>query len=239
MKIAKPGLFLLTVLAALIGHTQTADEIIAKHIDAIGGTDKLKTINAVRYDNTMEIMGNEAPSITTILNGKGMRAETDFNGQKIIQVYSDKGAWMVNPMTGSSDPQVIPGEAAKTGMAQISIVPFLDYAANGAKAEYLGQEKVGDVNAYKIKFTDKNNAVITYFFDPTTYYIVQTIASSEMMGQSIEITSTFSDYKKLDFGWVVPHAVETNMGQFIMKTRLNKAEVNPEVDTNIFDMPAN
>jgi outer membrane lipoprotein-sorting protein len=240
MKNLKLGLIAIAALfSATAIHAQTADEIVAKYVDAIGGKEKLKAINSVRMENTLNIMGNEAPNTTTILNGKGYRNESEFNGAKIIQVITDKGGWMVNPMAGATDPQALPDDQVKAGKSQIFVVPLLDYSTKGAKAELLGQEKVGTVNAYKVKITDADNVPTTYYFDPTTYYLLQITRSSEMMGQQMDVTATYSDYKKTDFGWVVPQNVEINMGgQFSMTLKLKNVEVNKDVDPKIFDMPA-
>jgi outer membrane lipoprotein-sorting protein len=240
MKNLKLGLIAIAALfSATAIHAQTADEIVAKYVDAIGGKEKLKAINSVRMENTLNIMGNEAPNTTTILNGKGYRNESEFNGAKIIQVITDKGGWMVNPMAGATDPQALPDDQVKAGKSQIFVVPLLDYSTKGAKAELLGQEKVGTVNAYKVKITDADNVPTTYYFDPTTYYLLQITRSSEMMGQQMDVTATYSDYKKTDYGWVVPQNFEINMGgQFSMTLKLKNVEVNKDVDPKIFDMPA-
>jgi hypothetical protein len=238
MKIVKPALLLLTTLLSVASvWAQTADDIIAKHIDAIGGKEKLSGITAVRMENTMQVMGNDAPSTTTIVNGKGFRNESEFNGQKIVQVYTDKGGWMINPMSGVTEPQPLPEEQYNAAKDQIYVVPFLGYATRGSKAELVGQEKVGAVNAYKIKMTGKDSSATTYYFDPATYYILQAVRSGEMMGQQMEVTTSYSDYKKTDYGWVVPQAMEVSFGgQFSITAKVNKVEVNPTVDAAVFEM---
>ncbi|MEP6725911.1 MAG: hypothetical protein ABJC98_08855, partial [Bacteroidota bacterium] len=90
----------LVLFIAAVLHAQTADEIVNKHIDAIGGKDKIKQITSVYLEGTTQVMGNENPTTITILNGKGYKSESDFNGQKAIQSYTDKGGWSVNPMGG-------------------------------------------------------------------------------------------------------------------------------------------
>lgn len=232
-------LALTTLFSAASVYAQTADEIIARNIEATGGKEKLTAIASVRMENILSVMGNEAPNTTIVLNGKGYRSESEFNGQKIIQVITDKSGWMVNPMAGATEPQALPDEQFKASQAQIYAVPLLNYASRGDKAELLGQEKAGDVNAYKIKITDAGGAATTYYFDPSTYYIIKVTRSSEMMGQQVDVTVTSSDFKKTDYGWVVPQNIEMNMGgQFSMTMKLKSIEVNKEVDPKIFDMPA-
>src|SRR5688572_7149153 len=91
----------ITSIAGIV-QAQTADEIVNKHIDAIGGKDKINGIKTVYTEYDMDVMGQQAPGVTYVLNGKGYRNEMDFGGQKIIQVVTDKGGWGINPMMGQT-----------------------------------------------------------------------------------------------------------------------------------------
>lgn len=238
MKFVKHCLLVISMLTATASlFAQTADDIIAKHLAAVGGKEKLAGITTVKMASTNTVMGNEAPATITIVNGKGFRSEADMMGSKMIQVITDKGGWMVNPMMGSSDPQALPEEQAKAGLGQIYVEPFLNYVEKGSKVEYLGQEKVGSVNAYKVKLTDKNGTATTYFFDPNTYYTIQAVRTAEMMGQQMDITISYSDFKKTDYGWVVPQTTDINMGgQFAITSKLKNIEINTPVDAAVFEM---
>lgn len=222
------ALFSLSVVQA-----QTVDEIINKHIEAMGGKEKLGQVKSVYIENSLEVMGNQSPSTEYLLEGKGYKTESEFNGMKIINTYTDKGGWTINPVAGSPDAKAMPEDEYKSGKDQIYIGGSLvDYAAKGNKVELIGKEG----NDYKIKVT--NGSTLTdYFVDATTYYLTKTSTKGEMMGQSVEIVSTFSDYKKTEFGIILPYTKVIDFGGFALSYKRTKVEVNKETDAKIFEMP--
>ena len=236
MKLIK--LFLIgsaTLLTTVSSFGQSADEIINKSIEAVGGKDKISKIKSIYTESTAQIMGNDAPVAVTILNGKGFKSETVFNGSKIIQALNDKGGWMINPMAGSTTAQALPEEQYKAAREQIYVGGELfNYSLNGGKAEYLGK----DSNLYKIKIISKDSSFTTYFIDPATYYLKKAVKQGDMMGQPVEITISFSDYQKTDFGYVLARKIDTDMGgNFSFSATVNKVEINKEIDPKIFEMP--
>lgn len=238
--ITKWGLLCCIAFMSISGiRAQTADDIIAKHIEAIGGKAKLSSIKSIYVESTTEVMGNEAPTITYILNGKAYRSETDFNGQKIIQCITDKGGWAINPMTGNTKPQVIPDEQLKGSKEQLKAGgPLFDYAARGSQVELQGKDTANGVNAYKIKLTTKDSSIVTYYIDPATYYIVRTVNRVSAGGQDVETRINFSNYQKTDFGYVIAMKQELILPQGLTLNITNKkVEINKDIDPGIFEMP--
>jgi len=238
MKTISQLLLLVTVVFCSASvYSQTVDEIISKHLDAVGGKDKLSGVTSVYMEGTMEVMGTSGTTKSTILNGKGSRSESEISGQQVVNVYTDKGGWQINQFAGMTDPQAMSDEQFKAGEDQIFVEPFLDYAARGGKAELVGQEKVGTVNAHKIKYTNKDGAVTTYFIDPATFHVIQVSATASNMGQEVEVKSSYSDFQKTDYGLVVPRAIDIDFGgQFSLSTKIQKVDVNQPVDVSIFEM---
>ena len=60
MKLINMGVALLLTLTVIsVSQAQTADEIVNKYVDAIGGKDKLDQIKTKTIEGTTQVMGNE------------------------------------------------------------------------------------------------------------------------------------------------------------------------------------
>ncbi|CAN5613355.1 hypothetical protein BH10BAC2_BH10BAC2_06050 [soil metagenome] len=234
----KACLLSLTALVMVIMvRAQTADEIIAKHIEAVGGKETITKITSVIIESGTEVMGNQSSAKTYIVNGKAYRNELDFNGQSLVQVVTDKGGWAINPFTGGSDPAAMAPEEFNSNADLIYAGdPLVNYAANGGNVELAGQEKIGDINAYKIKYTNKYNVEILYYIDPATSYIIQASKKANVMGQEVTVNTTLSNYQKTDFGIMMPYTINIDMGQFAMQINTKKVEINKAIDEKIFEM---
>jgi hypothetical protein len=235
MKKIKSFLVSAAILMTSVSQAQTVDEIIDKHTEAIGGKEKISQLKTIYTETSMDAMGSSSPAFEYLMEGKGFKSESEFNGMKIINCFSDKSGWSVNPMAGGADAQAMPDETYKSGRDQIYFGGSLvNYAAKGNKIELVGKEG----NDFKLKVTNGSGGAETnYFIDATTYLLNKTVAKAEFMGQSIEIVSSFSDYKKTDFGIVIPYTRSTDFGGFALGFKVNKVEVNKELDPKIFEKP--
>jgi hypothetical protein len=221
-----------------VAQAQTVDEIINKHVDAVGGKEKLGQLKSLYVETSIEVMGNSAPSFENLLEGKAFKSESEFNGMKIVNCFTDKGGWFINAFAGAAEAQAMPDEMYKAGKDNLHFggslyfaAPLTDYAAKGDKAELLGKEGTN----YRIKLTNTGKET-TYYIDETTHYLTKTVAKGEMMGQSVEIVSTYSDHKKTDFGLVIPYTRSTDFGGFTLGAKVTKVELNKEIDPKIFEM---
>jgi hypothetical protein len=219
-----------TALAA-----QSVDEIVSKHVEALGGKDAISKVKSVVMESSFTMMGSENPSTTTILDGVGYKNEVEFNGAKIVQCYTDKGGWTINPMTGAATATAMPDDLYNAGKGQIFVGdPLFDYAAKGSKVELVGK----DGSAYKIKVTSKEKVESVYTIDPTSYLITTVATKGKMQDQEVNITSKLSDYRKTELGVEMPYAYDIDLGgQFSIAIAVKKVELNKTIDPAVFARP--
>jgi hypothetical protein len=221
--------------AAQTAPALSADEVVAKHLDAVGGKAAISQVKSISMDTTVQVMGNEVSSTTVIVDGVGSKTETEFNGAKIVQCYTDKGGWQVNPMAGAADPTPMSDDEYKSGKDGIFVAGGLyDYAAKGSQVALVP----GDANTYKIKVTSKDHVESTYVLDATTFLVKSMTRKGQMQGQDVDITTSYSDYRKTDVGYLLPYAMDLDFGgQFSMSLAVKKVELNKTIDPAVFEMP--
>ncbi len=230
-----------TCSASFSASAQTVDEVITNYENALGGKDKIATIKSL-YEEGVAVMqnGNEVNSKIWKVQDKLYRREISFGAGNIIMVVTDKQGWSSNPQTGGSF-QPLPDDALKALQQELDCVgPLANYAAKGHKAELLGKEDLNGVSCFKIKLTLKTGQDITYYIDPSSWYIVrQTLKGGGMMGRrggnnggDTETKIDYSNYQKTADGYVFAMKV-TVLG---MGASLNyeKIEVNKAVDAALY-----
>jgi hypothetical protein len=234
--LTKQSLFLLASLVVVITcRAQTAEEIVNKSIDAVGGKDAIAAVKSIVYSQTLEVMGNEVSSVTTILAGKGFKNEVDYQGMKIDNVLTDHGGWMVNPPMGQTTPVALPDDRVKQGANTLLVVPLQGWSSNGGKLELQGK----DTADYKIHMTNTVGSDAVYYINLKTYLLDKSDITASMNGQSAVVTYHYSDYRKTDAGLLVPWSMVIDQPQMSLTFTTKSVDINKPVDPAIFDMPKN
>ena len=233
-------LLFISFLGFLYSNAQTADDIIKKWTNAMGGPEKLASIKTVYTENEINVMNNPASGKTYIMNGKGFKSEIDLSGQLIIDCYTVNGGWSINPLAGQPTAVNMPAGQVKLGQLSFDAAgPLYNYGSKGSKVELLGKEDLKGSSAYKIKLTSSAGTEVVYYINDSSYYIMQTVAKMNANGQDIEITTALSDYRKTTDGYIMAYASELDFPGLTIGFTNKKIEVNKDIDPAIFEMPKN
>lgn len=223
--------FAVLVTAFVSAKAQTADEIIAKYITAIGGADKWTKIQSIKIEGQVEVQGVTIPYTMQGVQMKGMRVDAEFQGNKIIDIVTPEKGWSQNPLAGKASLDPISDDELKSKVDDLDLQDaFIDYKTKGSSVEFLGKEEEDGNEYFKIKLTSKNNNEKTYFFDPQTSLVYKIESIVKQQGQEVKSSIKLLDYQTTDFGIKMPF--KQDQGMMVMVTK--KVTVNPTVDEAIF-----
>src|SRR5258708_40172392 len=104
----KPLLSIALFLAfSTLLSAQTADEIIAKHLDATGGLAKIQAVKTRRLTGNFEANGMQAGFMELEARPNKLRREIVIQGMTMVQAYDGQAAWQLVPFTGKKDPEAL------------------------------------------------------------------------------------------------------------------------------------
>ena len=233
----------LVLVASVFTYAQTVEEVINKHVEAMGGAEKLKSLKSLYMEGVAVMQnGNEITSKIYKVQDKLLRREIEFGMGSVTMIVTDKEGWSSNPRSGGAF-EPLPKEAVEAQQVELDLAgPLVDYAAKGHKVELLGKETVGSTEAYKIKLTPKSGKDIVYYIDTKDHYIIrQTLKGGGMMGggpgrgaqgADAELNINYSNYQKTPEGYVFAYAL--TMGNSGNNMNYEKIEVNKPVDDKLY-----
>jgi outer membrane lipoprotein-sorting protein len=227
-------LFLLTacLLAAAVINAQSLEDIVKKYSVA-NKLDQITSYKTIKITGKMSMMGMELPMEIWMKNPNKIKSVTSFNGQDIIQVFDGQKGYMLNPMTGSTDPTEMDQQ---TSSSLLRSNLFQNYLANYLKEGKLTlepDEAVNGVPCFKLKTIVDGGSVVYLSIDKATYRVVKTSATVNSQGQEVTVESFPTDYKDFN-GVLLPSKTTTSASGMEFVLEYTNAEVNIAMDDSIF-----
>jgi hypothetical protein len=228
---------------------QTADSIIARYIDAMGGRDKLASIHSL-YQEGVAVMqnGNEIDSKIWKVKDQLYRQEISFGTGNIVLIVTPTQGWSSNPRTGGTFKELTPDQLKNAQLQMDPVNPVVDYAAKGGKATVMGKDTVNGTECWQISVTLADGHESRYSFDEKTGYILRESVKGGGMGGGRRggaggssgagdgwFNIDYGDYQKTADGYIFPYSI--NAGGFGAKTNVEKLEINKPVDVAALNKP--
>ena len=243
---------LVAVAGVLLGSAhavaaQTADEIIEKHLAAIGGRAALSKLTsrvmagtiavstpAGEFSGPIEIW-NQAPNkVRTLINLD--LSNVGVGKMTIDQRFDGTMGYAIDTLQGNRD---ITGDQLEGMRNGVFPTPLLNYKQNGISVELAGKEKVGDRDAFVLLIKPKTGPSAKSYIDATTFMLFRQVVTADIppVG-TIEQTTDLSDERDVDGVKVAHKIVNTSSVQSFTVT-ISKVEHNGAIDQTLFSKPAN
>jgi len=235
----------ISMLAALafsfqLSMAQSADEVINKHFEAMGGKEKIAGIKTMKLVCSVEIApGMKAPITMYFVNNQSMRVEVEVQGMQILSAVDGDSGWSINPMSGKKEAERMNADEIKESKDQMDLTGALfNYKEKGHSVEMLGKEDMEGTEVYKLKILKKSGDIQYDFIDAETNLLLKETTTHKFNDKETSGDVIFSDYRKVD-GIMFAHSMENRetgaaQGQAL---KVESVEINPAIDKNMFKMP--
>ena len=233
---------LLCAFSIPAAYGYTADELVARNVEAKGGLDSIHAIKSLRLSGHMRIQQDtvQLDYVTLIKQPGSVRYEAALQGLTQVQAFDGQQAWQINPFQGRKDPEKLSADDAK-GMSEDAADfagPLVDYKAKGYKLDYLGREDIDGTDAYKLRVTRTNGDLTTVYLDPDYFLEIRTVNRRIEHGVPVETVVDYGDYEKVA-GVFLPFSQESFMkgSNDRQKVQFDKAEANVDASDGAFHFP--
>ena len=203
----------------------TAQSVIENYLDAIGGRAVLEKVKTVSIFASGEVQGMALNFQLIRTSDNQFMQNIEMMGRSMSkQVFNgENGYAMMQGQKMNLNPQ-------QAAMIKDEAQPFYELHLDPEAISLEGIEKVDGENAYKVRVSDNRVA----FYNVTSGQKIQEITTTEMMGQTIESTMKFGDYKEAS-GIMFPFYLGQMMGPQLIEFTIEKIEVNSGVTAEDFN----
>jgi len=228
-------------LSAAQNSELTADQLVAKVLEARGSIARLKAVKSERIAGTISFgPGAEGPFTVELKRPGKMHMEVTIQDQTVLRVYDGHGSgWIVNPFSGNKSATPMSGDDLRNIADESDFDgPLLDYQSKGNQVAALGSENIAGKPSLKLKLTTKSGDVRIYFFDAATFLLLKWTGLRKTNEQEIPVESLFADYRDvggIKFAFqIATSSPGTNQTQ---QLSISKIELDPNLDESHFAKP--
>lgn len=221
----------------------TAEEIVAKNVEARGGAAALASLKSLRRTGRFVLPGrNILITVSDVRERPGrIRQEATYQGLTQIQAFDGEKGWQVQPFEGRKEASLMSEDDAKPFRLAADLEgPFVNAKAKGHALEYLGTEDVDGTLAHKLRVRLKWGGDVTAWIDPDTWMVIRDVQKTLVRGAEQEIETDYGDYEKVG-GVYVPMSEESGPRNSPPSSRgmsvYDKAEASVAVGPEVFAFP--
>jgi hypothetical protein len=220
------------------------EEILARHVEARGGMEKIRALQSLRRTGHLVLPGRKIEVSVIELRARPgrVRQEQTMNGLTSIDVLDGETAWKVRPFFGRKDPERMSADEAKALRLSADVEgPLVDPRSKGHRVSLVGIEELDGTPCYKLRVDLKRGDQLFSYVDPDSFMVLRETQRTVVRGAEQFSEVDYGDYEKVA-GVYVPMLEESGAlhSPPSEKTKIvyEKAEANVPVDPAVFAFPA-
>jgi hypothetical protein len=236
-----------SLFATHTAHGQSAGEIVAHILEALGGKDRLQSINSLYQEGrAVQPNGEEIKIRIWRVFDRVYRQEIDYGVGKVVVIVTPNKGWINSPRTGGLF-KALPDDQLRALQTEIDPAGcFIDYQAKGNKIERVGSDTVDGHPCYKLRIWFPSSQNILYFVDQQSWYVLKetrkgggiigggAFSSSWNGNNDALVDLLFDEYKAVPGGYVLPYAITIGG---LGRVSMSKVEINGSMNVDALSRP--
>jgi hypothetical protein len=227
---------------ALVTHAraQTAEEIIARSVEARGGLSALQARQSVKMTARVERPQDGFGYAMTLYRKRPSfyRSVLETGDTTVIRATDGESSWMVNTLAGIHEPTAMPAAQAAAFIRQADLDTSLQgLLPEGSSATFLGRVTDEDGEFLRVKITHQDGSEVTNYYDANTYLVRKAHSVQQSPSGEQQVIVLLSEYREVD-GVVYSFRSERQVeGITVVVTTWIAFEHDLEMDDSMFRMP--
>jgi hypothetical protein len=231
----------LALLASLPLHG-TGDEleqILARHLEARGGLQRLQAVQAMTITRTVPTLGSTLQVVVHKKRPGRYRSEQSVAGRPpVVRIFDGTHLWEVRDGKATRQPDALATELAELDADFDGML--VNSRAKGHRVTLAGRDVEGGLPVYRLEVTLRSGAVRHVLLDAATYLERKQVGQLTLPPDLRKVGATllFGDYRDVG-GLKFPFAIDDEreaMGQ-TYAIYVNSIELDPPLDDALFSVP--
>jgi zinc protease len=216
----------------------TAEQVLDRHVEALGGREVLSKITSTVMKGRLEIP-NQGLKGTVVSYAKAPNKKLEvvtIDGVGVQkEVFDGTNGWASDPFNGTRQLS-----GAELGLLRrgARLDSELNWRGHWKSAELVDGKQVGGRDTYAVKLTPKEGegTPVTNYYDAETFLLVRSEFVQQTPQGTMPVAVVPSDYRAVE-GVMVPFAIDQEVAMMKVLVRFDEAKINAGVEDAMFAKP--
>lgn len=208
----------------------TAEKVIEKYVEAMGGKEKLLAIKDMVMKMSTSMQGMTIEMSSTRKAPNKVLVTTSMGGNVLQKQVYDGTKGVVTAMGQTME---LSGKQLEEMKAQANMTLELDYGKLGYELKLVEVENVNGKPAYKVQVNSPAGSSVTDFYDMESGLKVKSVSSQETQMGTIPVTTSYEDYREVE-GLKFPFLIKQQAGPQTVDLKVVLIELNTGVGDDVF-----
>lgn len=214
----------------------TAEQILTKYINAIGGQNAAANLKTIVYTGSIQRSENRNDAVEITIKGTDKYLVKRTTSQGTVLQGIDGAVGWVKDNNGSRQ---LPSADVEQAKQRAVVYRAVKVAEPLAQMRVVGLEKMGDRDVYVLAVTTGPQTTRQYFFDAQTGLLLRMVTTRQTMLVPLPEQMDFEDYRDVGGVKLPFKMVTSDVDVFSPATRkFADIKLNVGIDDTIFKMPA-